>query len=77
MLCYTVDTAVCEGLRENVLLGIFHLKPPISLHLEKDAIEVFRGRTSRSSWQNITVPRENLWGQICDIILDGCNLHLV
>jgi len=22
----TMDTAVCEGMRENVLLGIFHLK---------------------------------------------------
>ena len=67
MACYTMDTAVCKGLRGNVLLRIFRLKPPISVHLEKDAIEGFRGGTRRSSWRNITVMREILWGQICDV----------
>ena len=74
MPCYTMDTAMCKGLRENVLLRIFHLKPPISVHLEKDAIEGFRGGTRRTSWRNITVPREKLWGQICDIMSPKQNI---
>lgn len=44
VLCYE-HGCVCEGLRENVLLGIFHPKPPVSVHLEKDASEGFRGGT--------------------------------
>lgn len=59
---------MCEGLRENVSLGTFRLRPPISVHMEKDANEGFRGGTRRSSRWNITVPRENLSGQICDIM---------
>jgi hypothetical protein len=61
-------TAVCDGLRENVLLRIFNLKQPVSVHLEKNATEGFRGGTRRTSWRNITIPRKNLWGQICDIM---------
>jgi hypothetical protein len=44
MPCYTIDTGVRVGLRENLLLRILHLKRSISVHFEKDAIESFRGR---------------------------------